>query len=542
MAKSTGTTALKDRDASRFLAQATFGATAAEIARLQRLGYAAWLAEQLAIPATPSHQAYLDAVLATGTSLSDSHIAHTFWKQAATGVDSLRQRVAFALSQIFVVSLQDSTVNNYRRGVGGYLDMLGREAFGNYRSLLEAVARHPMMGIYLSHLRNQKEDPTRNRIPDQNFAREVMQLFSIGLVQLNADGTPKLVNGAPVESYTADDIVGLSRVFTGFSWAGPDTVDGRFHGYSTPPPDPNRDILPMQGYMKFHSVSEKRFLGTVIPAGQSNPDESLRIALDTLAAHPNVGPFLGRQLIQRLVTSNPSAAYVGRVAQAFNVGRYTYGKWTVGSGVRGDLKATIAAVLLDRDARATPSLNNPNFGRVREPILRMANWMRAFNVRSASGNFLLGTTDDAATSLGQTVMRSPSVFNFYRPGYVPPNTAIADAGLVAPEMQIIHESAVIGYSNYMRSVVQSGAGSNSPRDIQPDYSAEIALADRPDYLVNRMDLLLTFGTMSSATKTIIRDAIATVPLPTSSQTTARTNRVWLAVLFTLSAPDFLVQK
>jgi uncharacterized protein (DUF1800 family) len=298
----------------------------------------------------------------------------------------------------------------------------------------------------------------------------------------------------------------------------------------------------MQGYMKFHSVSEKRFLGTVTPAGQSNPDESLRIALDTLAAHPNVGPFLGRQLIQRLVTSNPSAAYVGRVAQAFNIGRYTYGTWTVGSGVRGDLKATIAAVLLDRDARATPSLNNPNFGRVREPILRMANWMRAFNVRSASGNFLLGTTDDAATSLGQTVMRSPSVFNFYRPGYVPPNTAIADAGLVAPEMQIIHESAVIGYSNYMRSVVQSGAGSNSPRDIQPDYSAEIALADRPDSLVNRMDLLLTFGTMSSATKTIIRDAIATVPLPTSSQTTARTNRVWLAVLFTLSAPDFLVQK
>jgi hypothetical protein len=168
--------------------------------------------------------------------------------------------------------------------------------------------------------------------------------------------------------------------------------------------------------------------------------------------------------------------------------------------------------------------------------------MRAFNARSANGDFLLGTTDNAATSLGQTAMRSPSVFNFYRPGYVPPNTSIAAAGLVAPEMQIVHETAVIGYSNFMRTVVQSGAGSGSPRDIQADYSAEIALADRPDLLVERLNLLLCFGTMSSATKTLIRDAIATISLPTGNQTTARSNRVWLGVLMSLSAPDYLVQK
>jgi len=244
MAKSSGTTLLKDRDASRFLAQATFGATASEIAHLQRIGYAAWMREQLVIPPERRHQEYLDTIIAAGTSPSDSHIANTFWKQAATAPDSLPQRVAFALSQIFVISLVDGNVAGFRRGVASYLDMLGQQAFGNFRTLLEAVARHPMMGLYLSHLKNQKEDPTLFRVPDQNFAREVMQLFTIGLVELNADGTPRLVGGLPVETYTDADIIGLSRVFTGFSWAGPDTLNGRFFGNTTPPRDPDRDILP----------------------------------------------------------------------------------------------------------------------------------------------------------------------------------------------------------------------------------------------------------------------------------------------------------
>jgi uncharacterized protein (DUF1800 family) len=478
-------------------------------------------------------------VIGAGTSPSDSHVANTFWKQATTGSDQLRQRVAFALSQIFVVSLQDSTVAQYRRGVASYLDMLGREAFGTYRSLIESVARHPMMGIYLSHMANQKEDPTRNRVPDQNFAREIMQLMSIGLYELQPDGTHRLVAGQPVETYNNDDIVGLSRVFTGFSWAGPDKVNDRFFGRSGFR-DPNRDISPMQSYPQYHSVSEKRFLGTVIPAGSTNADADLTVALNRLAAHPNVGPFLGRQLIQRLVTSNPSPAYIGRVTAAFGAGRYTSGTWTIGSGVRGDLRATIAAVLLDRDARAMPSLNNPNFGRVREPVLRLANWMRAFTATSVSGNYLLGTTDDPATSLGQTPMRSPSVFNFYRPGYVPPNTGIASAGLVAPEMQIITETSVIGYSNYMRNAMSNGVGTN--RDIQPDYTTALSLASKADSLVNHLDLLLTFGTMSSATRTLIRDAVNTVSLPATNQTTARRNRVMLATLCVMSSPDYLVQK
>ncbi|MGA1676102.1 MAG: DUF1800 family protein, partial [Pseudomonadales bacterium] len=200
------------------------------------------------------------------------------------------------------------------------------------------------------------------------------------------------------------------------------------------------------------------------------------------------------------------------------------------------------AVLLDREARSTPSLNDPNFGRVREPILRLANWMRAFNARSASGNFLLGISDDATTSIGQSVLRSPSVFNFYRPGYIPPNTGLAEAGLVAPEMQIIHETSVVGYSNYMRGAVQLGVGPGTPREIRPDYTAEIALADQPNALVDRLDLLLCAGTMSSTTKNLIRNAVASIRVPTINPTSAHNNRVWLAVLMTLSAPDYLVQK
>jgi len=530
-------------DAARFLNQASFGASAAEVSKVQTYGYSAWLEDQFFMPGG-SHEAYINAVNASlppGQTLNDGHVMNTFWREAATGQDQLRRRVAFALSQIYVISLQDGTVAEFRRGVASYLDMLGRNAFGNYRQLLEDVTLHPMMGLYLSHLRNQKEDPARNRVPDQNYAREVMQLLSIGLYELNPDGTLKLASGLPVETYDNNDIVGLSRVFTGFSWAGPDKSDTRFFGGGTQ--DPNREVLAMQSYPRFHSTSEKRFLTAVIPAGgTADPDGDLRVALDELASHPNVGPFIGRQLIQRLVTSNPTPAYVARVAQAFDAGRFTSGMWSAGTGRRGDLRATVAAILLDREARTAVRLADPAFGKIREPILRVAHWMRAFNVRSASGNFLLGVTDDPATSLGQSAMRSPSVFNFYRPGYVPPNTAIATAGLVAPELQIIHETSVVGYANCMRSAVQNGLGSGSPRDIQPDYTAELALADDADRLIDRVDLLLTAGRMSADTRVLTRNAVNSIAMPATNQTAARQNRVNLAVLFTLSSSDYLVQK
>ncbi|UCH47581.1 MAG: DUF1800 domain-containing protein [Betaproteobacteria bacterium] len=530
-----------EEEASRFLAQASFGSNDSSIRDVQRYDYHGWLQRQFAMQQSNAHQAYVNGVSATGANPNQSHVLHTFWKQAATAPDQLRQKVAFALSQILVISMRDSAVGGYERGVASYLDMLGREAFGNYRELLEQVTLHPMMGIYLSHLRNQK--PSGNRVPDQNYAREMMQLFSIGLYELNQDGTPVIVSGAPVETYTNDDIIGLSHVFTGFSWAGPDKQNGRFHGYSNPPRDPNRDVLPMQSYPQFHSTDEKKFLGTVIPEQSvPDPDGSLQIALDTIFNHPNVGPFIGRQLIQRLVTSNPSPDYVARVAQALNTGIYDTGSWHTGSGQRGDMRATIAAVLLDTEARDISMVAQPGFGKVREPVLRLAAWMRAFKAPSASGNYLPGNTDSTTSSLGQSALRSPSVFNFYRPGYVPPNTSIAAANLVAPEFQILHETSVVGYSNFMRSIVRSGVGSNSPRDIQPNYSKELVIAEDPDALIDRVDLLLTYRTMSDETKGLIRDAVESVSINPVMPTNGRERRVHLAVFFALSSPDFIVQK
>lgn len=514
--------------ASRLLAQATFGATMPEIDRLTSTGYSAWIEDQFNKPQS-LHRDYMNSIAAsTGSSPSQSHFFESFWQQAATGEDQLRQRVTFALSQILVVSFLDSTVANYPRGVASYYDTLATHAFGNYRSLLEAVSLHPMMGIYLSHLRNQKESGTR--VPDENYAREVMQLFSIGLYELNQDGSLKMIDNRPVETYTNADISGLAKVFTGWSWAGPDKSDSRFYGGSA---DPNRDWMPMQGYPKFHSASEKRFLGTAVPASAS-PETSLKAALDALFSHPNVGPFIGRQLIQRLVTSNPSPQYVARVAAAFN---------NNGAGERGDMKAVIRAILLDPEARSDSTLADPNAGKLREPVVRLANWMRAFNARSASNRFLLGNLDDPLNALGQTPMRSPSVFNYYRPGYVPPNTSIASAGLVAPEMQITGETSVVGYLNFMRSVIPNGTGSS--RDIKADYTVELSLADQPDKLVDRINLLLTANQMPAALRSQIIAAVNSVTISTTNAAnaeTARRNRVSLAVFLTMASPEYLAQK
>jgi uncharacterized protein (DUF1800 family) len=550
-----------DTDAARFLHQATFGATSAEIATVRKYGYTSWIEDQFRRPRS-LHRDYMDRrqaerAAANEGSVSQDDFFESWWAQAVTGRDQLRQRVAFALSQIFVVSYTDGTVSNYPRGVASYYDMLAANAFGNYRTLLEDVSLHPMMGLYLSHLRNQKEDLQRGRVPDENYAREIMQLFSIGLVELNIDGTPRLVNGQAVETYTHADVQGLAKVFTGWSWyAGPtpaDRTSRRFFGNDA---HPERDVRPMQSYNRhaantdFHSSAEKSFLGRTIPAvaqGQApDPEGDLRIALDTLFNHPNVGPFFCRQLIQRLVASNPSPGYVSRCAQAFNGG---------GGTPRGDMKAVIRAILLDAEARAY-NPDNPQAGKLREPVLRLANWMRAFNATSvdATGRFRgIGNTDAQNTRLGQTPMRSASVFNFFRPGYTPPNTSIATAGLVAPELQIAHEVSVAGYLNYMRSSWVPLSTSSS-RFVRQTYDAELALVNDPAALVDRVNLLLAAGQLSQATRTEIVDAVASRVIPEPRRNTAgeitnqatidaaRRDRVYIAVFLTLAAPDYLALK
>lgn len=520
------------KQASRFLAQATFGPTSADIDALTKSTYSDWINAQFTKP-IKSHKAYMDSIAATlptGTSLSQNNFYETFWQQAITGDDQLRQRVAFALSEIFVISLQDSGVGFYPRGVASYYDMLEANAFGNYRDLLENVTLHPMMGLYLTSIHNQKE--SGSRVPDENYAREVMQLFSIGLYELNPDGTQVLNAGVPTETYTSADIGGLAKVFTGWSWAGPDKTDTRFYG-GTPAPD--REVLPMQSYPKFHSVSAKTFLGVTIPAqSTANPEASLKVALDTLYNHKNTGPFFAKQMIQRLVTSNPSPAYVARVAAIFA---------NNGQGIRGDLKAVIRAILLDSEARADFNAANDNASKLREPVVRLANWMRAFNAQSASTRFLMTNLDDPLSGLGQSPMRSPSVFNFYRPGYVPPNTSIATANLVAPEFQITGETSVVGYLNFMRNVIPNGTGSSS--DVKADYTSLIPLADTPDVLLDKVNLLLMAGNMSASLHDQILAAMNSVVISTTNAAaadTARKNRVYLAIFLTMASPEYIVQQ
>ena len=524
----------KSAEASRFLAQATFGPRMVDIDALAASTPDAWLntqflkAQSLHLPNTVAYLATLPADMQNG----QTSFNWSLWKNFVMGDDQLRQRMAFALSEIFVISLDSSLSFPYPRGTAQYMDTLGDKAFGNYRDLLEAVTYSPMMGRYLAALGSAKENLTTGSTPDENYAREVMQLFTIGLYQLNLDGSNRLDgNGNPIETYSNADVTGLAKTFTGISWSGPDTSNTRFYGGNA---DPDRQIKSMQAYDQYHSISQKQFLGVTIPAqtvAATNAD--VRIALDTLFNHPNVGPFFGKQLIQRLVTANPSPSYVARVASVFN---------NNGAGVRGDLKALIKAVLLDPEARDFANVTARS-GKLREPVVRLVQWMRAFNARSNDGRFLLSTTSDPAAQLGQSPLRSPSVFNFFRPGYIPPNSKSGAIGLVSPEAQITSETSVAGYLNYMRTNISSGVGTstNGIRDIQADYSAELALATDPDKLVDRVNLLLAAGRLSTTARNQIRDAVASVVISTSNPDGDKKNRVYLAVYLTMAAPEYILQ-
>jgi len=531
--------------ASRFLQQATFGPTAAEVQRLSGMSYAAWLNEQFAKPATADMVAAVQAKWALGDSwrpggsnYSDRWPAQRFWSLAATAPDPLRRRMALALHEMFVVSQSDSNMWPHSRAYANYLDQLNRLAFGNFRDLLEEVSLSPAMAIFLSHLRNRKEDLTTGRLPDENFAREVMQLFSIGLVELNQDGSVKLgANGKPIDTYSNDDVMALAKVFTGWSWAFPDNelTENNFRWKSpvyTVAGDTKVDLQRMKPYPGQHSVAEKKlFAGkpwaVTVPAGAA-ATTSLRLALDGLFKHPNVGPFVSRQLIQRFTTSHPSPAYIARVAAVFN---------NNGQGVRGDLKAVLTAILLDSEARAASPA--ASFGKLKEPILRVSQWMRAFDARSATGEFMMAW--ELGSSL-QQALRPGSVFGYFRPGYVPPGTAFAKTGMTVPEMQIVNESTNAAWVNLAESMAGDGLGwTGSARDVSATYASLAALsaAGRIDAMVEQINLLLLAGRMSPALKTDILDAVAGVG---GSDAASHSNRARVAVFVVLSSPDFMVQR
>jgi len=540
-------------DASRFLAQATFGATDGDIHHLSKIGYTAWMNEQFNIPAT-LHEPVVEQSLVLNNPLcavgdvkcnaalfvqndgDDAYLEGSFWQQAIAGSDQLRQRVKYALTEQMVVSSQDFALAEMPRGMANYYDVLGADAFGNFRQLLEDVTLNPMMGQYLSVMGNDKGDATRD--PDENYAREVMQLFTIGLYQLNPDGTQKLdQTGQPIPTYSNLDVMGLAKVFTGFSWNIPgdqsNTAWSNCCAYVGT--GFGEDILPMQSFPNHHSTEEKDFLGVTIPT-QSNPDPvgDLKIALDTLFNHPNLPPFVCKQLIQHLVTSNPSPAYVGRVSAVFQDN---------GAGVRGDMKAVLTAILLDDEARnSAAASSNPQYGKVREALIRYVEWARAFTAQSRNGAYNLGSTEDPIYGLGEMSLRSPSVFNWFAPGYVPPGTSIAKAGLLAPEMEMTDVSTVVGYLNYMQSAI--GAGATTGPDVFSNYATEIGLAGTPDQLLDRINLLLMAGEMDGTLRGQILSAVNSIAIPTGDQNAinaALANRVKTAIFLTMASPSFSAQ-
>ncbi|MDO9286075.1 MAG: DUF1800 family protein [Aquabacterium sp.] len=532
----------RKQDAVRFLLQASFGPTPANINAMVSKPYSSWITEQMALAYQPDYVNFVqaqydrgDAYRPKGASYTPSWVGQKFWATAASAPDQLRKRVALALHQIFMVSQADSGLWSQARAYAAYHDLLNQHAFGNYRALLQDMALSPAMGIYLSHLRNRKEDPATGRVPDENFAREIMQLFSIGLHELNLDGTPKLdANGKPIETYTNTDVMALAKVFTGWSWAFADNelTESKFRWGSpdySAAGDQRIDLLPMKAYPGQHSTAAKAlFTGkpwAASIAANGSAQADLKQALDALFNHPNVGPFIGRQLIQRLVTSQPSPAYVARVAGVFN---------NNGSGVRGDLAAVVRAILLDAEARNAPPAG---FGKLREPVLRVAHWMRALGAQSSSGQFLMATVLD---NVGQRALYAPSVFGYYRPGYVPPNTSFAGSKATAPEFQIVNESTVAAWINTAEAMAGNGLGwTGSAADVVVDHAALGALADSGNLaaLVDHLNLLLLGGRMSAPLRQAILDTAGSV----NAGTTATANRARAAVFLTLASPEFLTQ-
>ena len=537
-----------DAEAARFLQQAQFSSTPQEIAALRGEGYALWLARQFQQPRGQSGWDWLEA-RGYGAIDSNSYFFNQYpadfmlWSQLLSGGEAMRKRVALALSEIFVSSLTTAEFTWRSHAYASWWDMLMRNAFGNFRQLLEDVTLHPAMGYFLNTKGNQKENPSTGRVPDENYAREVMQLFTIGLLELNLDGTPRMSGGRPIESYTQDDVTHLARVFTGWDF---DTSDGVRHT----PVGQNYTIessafarKPMSLRESRHSTLEARFLGTTVPAGTPGRT-ALRIALDTLFNHPNTGPFFARQMIQRLVTSDPSPAYVARVASKFN---------NNGKGQRGDLQAVMVAILLDPEARGGLSLASSTHGKLREPMVRFIQWARSFNVTSAAGSWKVFDLADAGTQLGQSPLRSPSVFNFFRPGYVPPNTALAARNATAPEFQLVNESSVGGYLNFMQGVIERGincpnpgvpyaAWNNYAYDVKANYARELALVTNAAALVDHLNLVLAAGQISPATRTLMVNALNATTVTAGSSADAKNRRVWAAVLMVMACPEYLIQK
>jgi hypothetical protein len=580
-----------DEDAARFLAQATFGPTNADISHLRALRYSAWLNEQLA--AAPSSKlGYYNWVANTLNEGVGSTTLREAWLLGALGgpdpannliihSDQLRQRVAFALSEIFVVSDQNTLLNQFPNGLAYYYDILGTNAFGSFRTLLEQVSLSPSMGVYLNMQANRRADLSQNIHPDENYAREINQLFSIGLVMLNADGTPQLSGGQPIPTYSQSEITNFAHVFTGWNWF--DCAPGNFLNCG---PDYNTGTnfqTPMAAFAAYHDngtdplndISNKQLLaypgavnGGVLADG-GTPQSDLAFALDNIFNHPNVGPFIGKQLIQRLVTSNPSPQYVQRITSVFNDDGSP-------AHVRGNLGAVVQAILLDHEARYGQWEQPESFGKLREPLLRLTHFWRAMGAQHHCGNdyqvgprtyhyanqpyryagyvTAWGTSDSIyGNGVGQAPLNAATVFNFFKPSYLPPGE-MSTAGLYGPEFQINTDTLIVNSTNstagkaWGYDLLDACDPNDDIGEVKINRLLDAPLAgsanggagDPANRLVDAYNLRLMSGQMSP----FMRQTLLSVLNPISSADGPdwKQQRIRRALLLIQTSAEYMIQK
>jgi uncharacterized protein (DUF1800 family) len=553
-----------DQEAARFLTQATYGPTIAEIQRLRLMGYNTWLEEQFAMPMS-KHKPYLDSLalvlaqLNPPESIYNNHRREVWMQRAMTAPDQLRQRVAFALSEILVTSENSGALEGQPFALAHYYDLLGSGAFGNYRTLLKDVTLHPVMGHYLSMFGNVKPDPGSNQRPDENYAREIMQLFSIGLVQLNPDGTvfdsaPGTAGVQSVPTYTQETITGFAHVFTGWRWFNcPIVANEPWQWMYCGPGTENEGWLqPMAPNVEFHAVEGSKQLlnysgvalingspNGVMPAGNrptathQTVRDNLDAALSNIFNHPNVGPFLSKLLIQRLVTSNPTPAYVQRVASKFNNNGAT-------PAVRGDLRAVIRAILMDPEARTQPVSGSATGGKLREQPLRWTQFWRAFNVTIPSGRYEIWFVHWPSHT-PVSVLNSPTVFNYYLPNYAAPGPDVAQAGLLSPEFQIETDTFVTRFNNHMEWLASNLHAGNTGLEAEyprVNYAREVAMAGNVNQLLDHLNVLLMGGTMSTSMRSTLSTYLNSVPVGDYDDF----RRVTDAVSLIITSPEYLIEK
>lgn len=514
-------------DAARFLEQATWGPSETTIPEVQKKGFDKFIDEQFSAP-TSSLGTYpavdptpdvgcpiasTDHAVCVRDNYSVFPLQQKSFKNALSGKDQLRQRVALALSQILVVSGKE-ILETYAMGL--YQDILTKQAFGNFRDILLAITLNPAMGNYLNMVNNVKPDPTRGTAPNENYARELLQLFSIGVYKLNQDGTLQKDNlGRSTPAYDQDTIEGFAHVFTG--WIYPNRPGSTSQPFNAP-----YYVGSMIAVPNNHDMAEKKLLNNVMLPANQTATKDLNDAITNIFNHPNVGPFIGKQLIQQLVTSNPSAAYVKRVAATFN---------NNGQGIRGDMKAVVKAILLDAEARGDEK-TDPEYGKLREPMKYIVGILRALSGKS-DGIFL--NTQSAA--MGQEIYRAPSVFNFYPPSYPLQGTA-----LVSPTAAIYTATTVHARDNFVYALLYSNNGIAPDSTVtgatgtQIDLSTFTALAENPNKLIDKLDLVLLHQNMSNAMRQIIVQTINAIPI------SDKINRVRTAIYLVVTSPQYQVER